>query len=214
LIALKNQVCLVIRTVQRGESVLAVLESLLQSLLSSKSKNAAANFQVCKAMVAMMFEGVVDNEELPQRPSQPAILQTLTVFAKANVNLFVSEQVELLQPYVENLSNTDDLMVYRSVIVIFRYVFPYMTSLQHSFLQKVQQALLNSVPKLGKNELNEVSMCLWTIDGVLKNTDKLVRLTSQEIYDHSWLLWKVLRFPSPKRLLQSEISLVEWAIRR
>ncbi|KAF2143638.1 uncharacterized protein K452DRAFT_307032 [Aplosporella prunicola CBS 121167] len=174
---LQNQVSLIIKTVQRGESVLSVLDILLQNVLSSDSKNNAANFNVCKNMVALMFDGVVDSNDLPEAPSQQHILQTLTVFAKANPKLFTGDQLQLLQPYVQNLSNTDDLLIYRSVIVIFRYVLPSLSSLQNNFLKAVQDALLSSVSKLGKMELNEVSQCLWIIDGVLKNTERLVRLT-------------------------------------
>ncbi|KAF2083372.1 putative sister chromatid cohesion protein Mis4 [Saccharata proteae CBS 121410] len=174
---LQHQVVLIIRTVQRGESVLSVLDVLLRSVLSSSSKNSIANFQVCKSMVALMFEGIIDGDELPDQPSQQHILQTLTVFAKTSPGLFTADQLQLLQPYVQNLSNTDDLLIYRSVIVIFRHVLPSLSSLQNSFLKVVQDALLSSVSKLGKMELNEVAQCLWIIDGVLQNTDRLIRLT-------------------------------------
>ncbi|EON61146.1 hypothetical protein W97_00357 [Coniosporium apollinis CBS 100218] len=175
-LALKGQVALIVKTATRGESVLSVLHALLQSVLSNDSKNAAANFQVCKAMVAMLFDAIIDNDELPDKPSQKDILQTLTVFAKANAKLFTGEQLELLEPYVKNLSNTDDLLVYRSVIAIFRHVLPSLSSFQNTFLQAVQNALLSNVAKLGKKELSEVASCLWIIDSVLKNTDRLVRL--------------------------------------
>lgn len=174
---LQNQVTLIIRTVQRGESVLSVLDALLETVLSADSKNNVANFNVCKTMVALMFDGVIDSTELPESPSQQHILQTLTVFARANPKLFTGDQLQLLQPYVQNLSNTDDLLIYRSVIVIFRHTLPSLSSLQNVFLKAVQDALLSSVSKLGKMELNEVAQCLWIIDGVLKNTERLVRLT-------------------------------------
>ncbi|OJD34830.1 sister chromatid cohesion protein mis4 [Diplodia corticola] len=174
---LQNQVVLIIRTVQRGETVLSVLDALLENVLSPGSKNSTANFNVCKSMVAVMFDGVIDSTELPENPSQQHILQTLTVFARANPKLFTGDQLQLLQPYIQNLSNTDDLLIYRSVIVIFRHTLPSLSSLQNTFLKAVQDALLASVSKLGKMELNEVAQCLWIIDGVLQNTERLVRLT-------------------------------------
>lgn len=174
---LQNQVTLIIKTVQRGESVLPVLDALLENVLSPESKNSTANLNVCKSMVALMFDGVIDSTELPENPSQQNILQTLTVFARANPKLFTGDQLQLLQPYVQNLSNTDDLLIYRSVIVIFRHTLPSLSTLQHTFLKAVQDALLSSVSKLGKMELNEVAQCLWIIDGVLQNTERLVRLT-------------------------------------
>ncbi|KAK5294133.1 Sister chromatid cohesion protein 2 [Cryomyces antarcticus] len=177
-LAVKSQTSLIIKTVQRGEGVLSVLHSLLQGILSNDSKNAVLNFQVCKAMVAVMFDSIIDSDELSGRPTQAHVLQTLTVFAKASPKLFDTEQLELLQPYVANLSNTDDLLIYRSVIVIFRHVLPHMSSLQHGFLRAIQDALFSSIAKVGKMELNEISSCLWTIDSILNNTDRLVRLTT------------------------------------
>jgi cohesin loading factor subunit SCC2 len=41
----------------------------------------------------------------------------------------------------------------------------------------VQNDLFKSVAKLARSELNEVMACLWTINGVLRNTDRLVKLT-------------------------------------
>lgn len=175
-LALQQQVSLIVRTVQRGESVLSVLEPLLKGVLSNDSKNTVTNFKVCKAMVASMFDIIIDNDDRPDRPPQRHILETLTVFARANPKLFTGEQLQLLEPYIKNLSNTDDLRIYRSVIVIFRHVLHSLPSFQKAFLKTVQDALLASVSKLGKMELNEVASCLWIIDGVLKNTDRLVRL--------------------------------------
>ncbi|TKA67692.1 hypothetical protein B0A49_06189 [Cryomyces minteri] len=177
-LAVKSQTLLIVKTVQRGEGVLSVLHSLLQSVLSNDSKNAVLNFQVCKAMVAVMFDSIIDSDELSGRPTQAHVLQTLTVFAKASPKLFDAEQLELLQPYVANLSNTDDLLIYRSVIVIFRHVLQHMSSLQHGFLRAIQDALFSSIAKVGRMELNEISSCLWTIDSILNNTDRLVRLTT------------------------------------
>ncbi|KAI9877619.1 MAG: Sister chromatid cohesion protein 2 [Pleopsidium flavum] len=174
-LALKEQVTLVIRTVKRGERVVSVLDSLLQSVLSNDSRNGPANFRVCKAMVAVMFDGIIHQEELPQGPEQQPILQTLTIFAKAKAKLFTAEQLQFLRPYVENLSSADDLLLFRAVVVIFRYVLPHLYIPQTGFLGEVQTALLKSLPRLAEAELNEVVPCLWTISNVLKNGGKLVR---------------------------------------
>ena len=177
-LALQRQISLIVRTAQRGEAVLSVLEPLLRSILSSESKNDAANFKVCKAMVAQMFDGIIENNDSARgdMPKQQHILQTLTVFAKAKPRLFTGEQLQLLEPYVKHLSNNDDLLIYRSVIVIFRHVMPTLSSFQNTFLKAVQDALLINLSKLGKTELSEVATCLWTIDSVLKNTERLIRL--------------------------------------
>lgn len=177
-IALREQTSLVVRTVQRGESVISVLYTFLQEVLSNTAKNTAANFIVCKSMVAMMFEATIDAEELPGKPEQQHVLRTLTVFARAHPRLFTPEQLQHLQPYIENLSSADDLVLFRSVVVILRCVLPTLSTIQSGFLRDVQNALLVSVSKLGKAELDEVAACLWTINGVLDNTERLVKLTA------------------------------------
>ncbi|KAI9827212.1 MAG: Sister chromatid cohesion protein 2 [Thelocarpon impressellum] len=176
-LALTEQIFLIVKTVQRGESVASVLDSLIQASLSNESKSAAANFRVCKLMVAIMFDEILDESEQADKPKQSHILRTLTVFARANAKLFTGDQLELLQPYLQNLSTTDDLHVYRSVVVIFRWVLPHISSLKGNILLTVQGALLGSLSKLGKRELNEVIPCLWTINSVLKNPERLSRAT-------------------------------------
>ena len=176
-IALKEQVGLIVRTVQRGENVASVLGSLIRGVLSNDSKSAATNFRVCKALVAMAFDTMIDTEEQAERLDQRHVLQTLTVFAKANAKLFASDQLQYLQPYIANLSNSDDLNLFRSVVVVFRCVLPVLPTVQHGLLREIQNVLLHSVSKLGRAELNEVAACLWTINGTLKEPDKLIKLT-------------------------------------
>lgn len=60
-------------------------------------------------------------------------MQALTVFAKADAKLFTPEQLMLLQPYIENLTS-DDLHLFRSVIVIYRYSLGVLTNYHSSFL--------------------------------------------------------------------------------
>ena len=175
-LALRNQISLIIRTVQRGEEVLNALESFLRAVMSAKSKLHESNARVCKAMVAELFDAVVDNHSFPGEPSQKHILQTLSVFAKVKPDLFLRGQLELLQPYLKDLSSVEDLLIFRAAVVIFRYVLPYMTSLQHDFLASVQGSLVNSLSRLTKMELNEVTQCLWTMDPILKNTGRLARV--------------------------------------
>jgi len=176
-LALQTQVNLIIRTVQRGDEVSSVLASLIQELLQNSSKSAVANFKVCKALVAAAFDGMIYTENTTGRHEQRHILQTLTVFAKANARLFDPDQLKHLQPYIANLANSDDLHLFRSAVVVFRCVLPTVPTLQHTLLREVQTALLQSVAKLGMMELDEVAACLWTINGSLKNPEKLVKLT-------------------------------------
>lgn len=175
-LAIQKQVVLVVKTVQRGDTVSSILSALVKELLIKESKNGAANFRVCENIVATAFENMLDTENNSEHLEQRAVLQTLTVFATANPRLFTSEQLKYLQPYIASLSNADDLHLFRSAVVIFRCVLPTMSSVHHPLLRDVQTALLQSLSKLGTMELNEVAACLWTINGTLKNHEKLVKL--------------------------------------
>jgi len=173
----RTQTSLIVGTVRRGEKVAAVLVHLLKAVLSNSSKNAAGNFKVCKCFVATAFDIMIDNFQDAERLEQRHVLQTLTVFATANAKLFTSDQVQSLQPYIANLSGKDDLEVFRSIVIIFRCILPVQSNVQHGLLREVQKALLQSISKLGKAELNEVAECLWTINGTLQNPELLLRMT-------------------------------------
>ncbi|KAI4727611.1 hypothetical protein E4T49_04666 [Aureobasidium sp. EXF-10728] len=180
---LREQTSLVINIVKRKtETTEAVLPELLQQILSEKSKAAKANIVVCKEMVKLMFDAIIDPDELPESPPQQHVLQTLTIFSAANAKLFTADQLQTLQPYVKNLSSDDNLLVYRSAIVILRHTLPHMKNLNREFLVNIQQALLGSFTRLPPAELKEVATCLWTLDGELHNTERLVKVTLS-LYD-------------------------------
>ena len=177
-LALRAQVGLIINTVQRGERILSVLVHLLQDILSNKSKSVAANFRVCKSLVATAFEIMIDCTQAAEGLEQRSILQTLTVFARANARLFTPDQLHNLQPYVTNLSGKDDLDLFKSIVIIFRCVLPVLSTVQQALLQNIQTALLQSVSRLGKGELNEVAECLWTINRRLQNPERLIKMVA------------------------------------
>ncbi|KAK6000974.1 hypothetical protein QM012_003057 [Aureobasidium pullulans] len=180
---LREQTSLVINIVKRKtDTTEAVLPELLQQILSEKSKAAKANVVVCKKMVKLMFDAIIDPNELPESPLQQHVLQTLTIFSAANPKLFTADQLQTLQPYVKNLSTDDNLLVYRSAIVILRHTLPHMKNLNRDFLVNIQQALLGSFTRLPPAELKEVATCLWTLDGELHNTERLVKVTLS-LYD-------------------------------
>ncbi|KAG9541481.1 hypothetical protein KCU79_g18536, partial [Aureobasidium melanogenum] len=180
---LREQTSLVINIVKRKtDTTEAVLPELLQQILSEKSKAAKANTVVCKEMVKLMFDAIIDPNELPESPLQQHVLQTLTIFSAANAKLFSADQLQTLQPYVKNLSTEDNLLVYRSAIVILRHTLPHMKNLNRDFLVNIQQALLGSFTRLPPAELKEVATCLWTLDGELHNTERLVKVTLS-LYD-------------------------------
>ena len=144
--------------------------------VTTKSKTAPANERVCKVLVEVLFDGMIDPEDIPGSPSAAIILQTLTIFAKACPTLMNAAQLERLEPYTNNLNKSDDLNVYRSVLAILRYAMPHVNNLGHDILMKLQSSLMKSIGRLPKTEITEVAACLWTIDGELQNTERLVNL--------------------------------------
>jgi cohesin loading factor subunit SCC2 len=176
-VALAEQVSLIVNLVQRSETAVESLGGFLKKILSDSPKSVSPNFKLCKAMVANMFERVVDGSESPEKLNQQALLQTITVFAKANARLFSPDQLEALHPYIGHLVTGEDLFIFRSVVIIYRCVLPHISSSHNTLLKDVQNDLFKSVAKLARAELNEVMACLWTINGVLQNTERLVKLT-------------------------------------
>lgn len=175
-VTLKEQVAFMIQTVCDHDNFAKPLQDLFKHALSEKGKSPESSRMVCKALVACAFEGIIDPSDIPGAPAQHRILQALAVFARIQPKLFAVEHVELLKPYVSCLSNNDDLLLFRGVVVIFRCVLPTLPALQQDTLKKVQLDLLQVVSKLPKGELDEVASCLWTISSVLKSPDKLVKL--------------------------------------
>jgi cohesin loading factor subunit SCC2 len=177
-LAMADHVALMVKTVQRGGSVSTVLDKVLQNMLSDDAKFTAANFKVCKTLVATMFDTIIDNSAYDggNAPSARDALQVLTIFAKSNANLFTPEQIQLLQPYIANVAGNDDLAIYRSVVIIFRHVLPHLSKAHNGFLASVRKELIPSVSRMGKAILDDVVACLWIISDVLDDFQHLTRL--------------------------------------
>ena len=173
---LRKQASQIVATAQRGEVVIAALEPWFKQQLRESSKTTTANHKVCKELVKILFDKIIENEGLDGKTNRQHILQTLTVFAKSSPRLFDSDHMTTMRPYIENLSTVEDLLIYRSVVVIYRHVLPVLPPLHHQFLHDVQSTLLSGIAKLGKMELNEVATCLWIINNVLQNSERLVKL--------------------------------------
>ncbi|PIA88458.1 Protein rad9 [Cercospora beticola] len=171
---MRSQAALIIQTVDLGDNVANVLEALIKNLLT-KSKQATDNAKICKAFVAVLFEGTIDINEIPEAPSQGSILQALTVFARAGPGLFTTTQLELLEPYAKNLKTTDDLETFHFVVTILRYTLPVLSGFKPDFLSNLQSSLLQSVNTVPSSEIAVVAPCLWTIDGLVGNTTRLVK---------------------------------------
>ncbi|KAI4153626.1 MAG: hypothetical protein LQ340_002212 [Diploschistes diacapsis] len=175
-IALKVHMDLIIQTIERNEINSSELRKFLKYTMSEKCKAHEANVKVNRALVIVGFESMIDSVDDPGSASQRSILQTLTIYAQANPWLFSQQQLEYLKPYIGNLSGADDLNLFRRVVVILRCVLPTLPTVQKEFLKGIQDDLFRNVAKLAKAELNEVAACLWTINGVLENVNRLVNL--------------------------------------
>lgn len=176
-VALGEQMAVVVNLMRCSETAPESLGGCLKKILSESSKSSSQNFKVCKAMVSTLFEKLVEDSD-PGKDYQQALLRTITVFAKANAKLFSPDQLKTLQPYIGEPATDEDVLTLRSVVVIYRCVLPYLSSAHSTFLKEVQSELFRLVSKLARTELNEVMACLWTINGVLKNTDRLVKMTT------------------------------------
>ncbi|KAG8527487.1 uncharacterized protein KY384_007639 [Bacidia gigantensis] len=180
-IALRRQILLIIKTASRNPNVPPVLVLILKQLLSSDSKNATANAKVCTILVRSAFDLMIDSAQSADTPEQRHILETITIFAKANPRLFDSDQLQILQPYIGNLNSLNDLNIFRPVVVIFRFVLPVLSSVEQGMLESIQTSLLKGVSRLSKAELSEVAECLWAINGSLKRPDPLIKLIASVI---------------------------------
>ncbi|KAK0259841.1 hypothetical protein B0A54_08647 [Friedmanniomyces endolithicus] len=179
-LAYSAQASLLIQTIQVTEAIGPVLETLITQL-TTKSKTPAVHTAVCRNLVCVLFGGIIDPTELAGSPEQGPILRCLAVFARACPTVFTAAQLECLEPYTQSLAMQDDMDIYRSAVVILRYVLPHQSTLNDTFLQRLQGSLLSSVPKLSKSELHVVVPCLWTIDGMLGNRDRLVNFISSAL---------------------------------
>lgn len=179
-LAIADQVSLMVKTVQRRSEVSGVLDKVLQSMLSNESKQSAANFRVCKTLVATMFETIIDNSDGKTGEARDA-LQLLMIFAKANAKLFTAAQIELLPPYIADLKMEDDLGRFRSIVVIFRHVFPQLSRVHAKFLESVRTTLLMAVSRVGRTLLDDVVACLWIISEVLENSEHLARIAASSL---------------------------------
>ncbi|KAJ5721049.1 uncharacterized protein N7483_008983 [Penicillium malachiteum] len=181
-VALQEQARLIVKLVADSETALDSLGICIKAVLSEKSKSAAMNFKVCKTLVSIMFQQLVDDAEDSGKKLQQPRVQTITIFAKSNAKLFSPDQLEALQPYIGHLATDDDLKIFRSVVIIYRCVLPYLSSSHDTLLQNVQGLLLKNLGKLPIPELNEAMACLWTIGGIRREDNtRLYKLTKSVI---------------------------------
>jgi cohesin loading factor subunit SCC2 len=159
----------------REVEVCTRMESLVREVLT-KSKTASDNARVCKIFIEVLFDGIIDPADIPGSPSPDLILMTLAIFARACPNLMEAAQLERLEPYTNNLSQNDDLDVYRSVLTILRHAMPHVKNLSQEILRQLQDSLMKSVTGMPRPELPALAACLWTITSELKNLERITNL--------------------------------------
>lgn len=175
-LSVANHAKLMIGTVKRSIGS-TVLDKVLQDIISKESSQPVANLRVCKTLVATMFDNILDpsatfGDSIEARDS----LQLLMTFAKAEPTLFTADQIQLLRPYIANIGKEDDMVVFRAVVVIFRYVLPHLSSVHSNFLVDVRTALMQSIQRLTKTLLDDVVACLWIISKTLGSYENLARV--------------------------------------
>lgn len=193
-----DHVSLMAKTVNRASGASSVLDRVLSKILSPDSKLATANRRVCKMFVSTMFDAIVDNSTQFEgsKLDYQNSLQLLMIFAKAEPQLFTADQVQLLEPYSSNIKTQDDLIVFRAVVVIWRHVFPQLSSAHAKFLEKVRDQMLPFLGKLSKSLTDDVMACLWIISGALNNKQKLATVTRSALLKIS--KFKTVNFADPE----------------
>ncbi|KAF7512981.1 hypothetical protein GJ744_011247 [Endocarpon pusillum] len=179
-VALTEQVHLIVKTVSATESInmsdtLLRLEQFYRSVLKDGMKTHTPVSVICSNIVDILFDLILNSSDQTSKQEQRALLSSLEALSKADASLVKPEQLQALQPYIQNLSTDDDLFFFRSVVVIYRCVLPHLSD--KTLLKAIQNDLMRAVSRLGRAELNEAISCLWTIDRVLHNTERLVKLT-------------------------------------
>ena len=176
-----HQVDIMVQTVKQGDQSAQLVTEMLSNSLSSRNKQSQINFRTCRAFVATAVDILLDAESVPHKIDRKDILPLLMVLAKSNARLFTADQLQYLQPYIANLSTTDDTSVFRCAVIIFRTVLSTLSNVRKGFLTEIQGALIQTVLKLSAANLSEVAACLWSIDAILHNTEKLVKLSASAI---------------------------------
>ncbi|KAK3940667.1 protein rad9 [Diplogelasinospora grovesii] len=179
--SLAEHVTLMVQTAKQG-NISNVLDKVLQSMLAPSSKTAQASLEVCRKLVAKMFD-LVDNPDSsdPSVPSGRDALQVLMIFAKAEASLFTFEQLRLLKPVITNVGTSDEIAVSRAVVVIYRRVLPQLSSAHAQFLADVRNALIVAVSKATRTLLDDIMACIWIICTLLENSEQIARLVSSAL---------------------------------
>ncbi|KHN94199.1 sister chromatid cohesion protein Mis4 [Metarhizium album ARSEF 1941] len=180
--SLAEHVSLVIQTV-KGGTVTEILDKVFQTILKPGSKSLDGPFGVCSRLVGIMF-GLIDNPESedPTVPSGRDALQVLTIFAKADPNLFNFEQIKLLKTQLASFTGADELAAFRAVTVIYKRVLPQLPNMHAEFLADVRLQLLKGIGKISsRGALDDLIACAHTVCELLKDFAPLGNLVASSL---------------------------------
>lgn len=176
-------VSLMVETIETPERVMDKLladklDKVLTYIVSPASKFHESNSAVCKALVENMFETVIDNSSGTSNRANSRIgcFHILQVFATSKPKLFTTEHIQILHPYVANLSSTDNAAIYNSVVRIFKQTLSHLRDIQGDLLVAIRNDLLKSLAKLRVTQLDDVIACVSIISRALQNFDNLTRV--------------------------------------
>ena len=177
-VALSENASMIVKAISQNPNHLyQPLEVFLEHTLKNETKTSTPYLELFTRIVAVFFDKVVNIPQYTSGSDREALLLTLTAYVRANPRVVVPDQLRTLRPYIGNLLSPDDLFLFRHAVIIYRCVLPRLSATQQPLLVDIQKDLFSSISRLPRPELNEVMACLWTIDGVLKNTDRLIRTT-------------------------------------
>lgn len=195
-IEIRELATLLVHTISQNASDLSpLLENFWSSNMKREPKTSHPFRDLACKLVTALFESMITEDASSSFRDKQALLLTITAFAKSNAVVVAPEQLKSLQPYLGNLVKDEDLLYFKPVVTIFRCVLPHLSSAHQPLLQAVQADLMKSISKLGRRtELDEVMSCLWGINSVLHNTERLVRLLASVI---NGVLAKAPALPAP-----------------
>jgi cohesin loading factor subunit SCC2 len=174
--SLAEHTVLIIGTVKAG-GVSEMLDKVLQSVLKTEKKGANGPFDVCAKLVFNLF-GYINNPESedPTTPSGRDALHVLTIFARAEPQLFTFEQMRLLKPHLSS-ETAEEMATFRAVVVILTCVLPQLSAVHTEFITELKNTLL---PKMGKMDqrliLQDLAACIRVVLDLLGTLGPVVSL--------------------------------------
>lgn len=179
--SLTEHVTLVIQTVRSG-MISEILDRVFRSILKPKDKTLEGPFLVCSKLVANMF-GLIDSPD-PEDSTTPSgrdALQVLTIFAKADPNLFNFEQIRLLMPHLASFSSSEELAAFRAVTIIYQRVLPILSTVHKDFLFEVRKMLLRAIGRIPRAMADDLIAAVKVVCGLLNSYEPLANCVASAL---------------------------------